>query len=454
MTIPLRTITIFAFSLLLAGNLRAKDIYESDIKEEQRIATFTISSANNDLEQASVAYSRSMNNLAWVYITDCGVKLDGIKGKLKGHEERIAKALNFLGFGLSSSSRQKLMDSFFKIKDNITSAYVKMNAVEKDVGAKLGVDVAWVRQMLSALKAACETTQDQAFCDAYQKAKAAIDRGDIVEVNNILNGVYGKLKAVQGADPSIDVPSSGPQVQPKAQSGGASSNVSQDQMDEIASVMEALQTACDNGNAAACEKLAMLKKLVDSRDFSGAAQLVGQIKNDPQMKAIVSGSSMGGGGGADNMSGMGGGKRSTQGSVPVIVDGEELVFVNGTAIKTVYAGKRLKKETVLKLKDMDAQPPYEVVSTRDWNFSIASTQKQSSATVYVVEFNIAEQGGRDEYTVSGWTVRSPDGSVFASGKDMPFQVNFTASGSYVVEVTGKTDLGSEFTIKSSIQISL
>jgi len=437
MNITLRTIAFLALSILFSANMQAKSIYDSDIKEEQRIATFTISSANNDLEQASVAYSRNMNNLAWVYITDCGVKLDGIKIKLKGHEERIAKAVNFLGFGLSKSSRQRLMDSYFRIKDNITSAYVKMNAVEKDVGAKLGVDVSWVRQMLSALKAACESTNDPAFCEAYEKAKAAIEAGNIAEVNSILMGIYSKLDSVKGSSPDIVVPA---QKQ--------TSSASPAQINEINRMIALLQKACDNGNEAACEALRKLQQKMSANDTAGAAALIAQMKNDPAIATILNGgTSSGGYTSADSSS-------FSSGTKIIPVDGEDLTFINGTAIKTVFAGTRLKSESVLKLTTPDAQPPYEVVSTRNWSFSISSTDKESSATVYVVEFTLVEQQGRDEYNVNGWTVLDSNGQVIANGATVPFEVKFTASGTYSVEISGETDMGSEFTIKSSIQISL
>ncbi|MBN1404609.1 MAG: hypothetical protein JW942_09110 [Opitutales bacterium] len=454
MKTSLRTLIVFALSIFACSVAQAQnkakstEIYESAIKEEQRVANFTISSANNDLEQASVAYSRNMNNLAWVYITDCGVKLDGIKGKLKGHEERIAKARNFFGFGLSMTTRQKHLDAYFRIKDNITKAYVKMNAVEKDVGTKLGIDVSWVRQMLSALKAACESTGDQAFCDAYQRAKAAIESGNISEVNRILSGIYGKLDAVKDSDPAIEVPSA-PAASSSSSVGtgyiGGTSNISSSQMDELASAVEALQDACASGNQAACEKLALIQKQIQDGNMAGAYATLNQMKNDPATANLFGGSS----------------SASTYGAAPssgklVLTDesGKELVFIDGNAIKRVYAGKRLKTESVLKLTDVNANPPYEVVSTRNWDFTIQSTQKQASATAYVMEFRLVEQGGRDEYTVSNWAVTDASGAVIASGADLPFEVNFTASGTYYVEISGQTDMGSEFTIRSSIQVAL
>ncbi len=463
MKLSLRTILALAIPFCICGTSSAKDIYESDIKEEQRVATFTISSANNDLEQASVVYSRGLNNLAWVYITDCGIKLDETKVRLKGHEERIAKALNFLGFGLSQTSRQKLMDSYFKIKDNISHAYVKMNAVEKDVGAKLGVDVTWVRQMLSALKAACEETKQAVFCDAYEKAKAAIASNNIVEVNRILMGVYQQLSAVGGGN--VEVPPPAPAAQtPAAQpqpipATPAASPFTSEQTSYIRQMMDALKRACDSGNDKACEYLSALNELYNNKDVNGVARLLQMILGDgevypalqppPSSKppfAIAGLSPAPSPATADPNS-----------PVVIKVGDKDLVFNKGVNIESVYAGssKRLKSETTRKITDMNANPPqFEVVSTRNWNLSIQSTPRQSSATAQAIEFNLTDLGGRMEFTLKNWTVTDASGSVIASGTEFPFLVTFTANGSYNIEVNGMTDIGSDFSIRSSIQIAL
>jgi len=458
-------------------------VYESKVKEEQRVATFTISDADNDLEQASKAYSRHMNNLAWVYITECGVKLDGTMAKLKGHPERVAKAVNFLGFGLSKSSRESLMKSYYKIKDNLNLSYQKMRAVELDVGKALGVDVTWVRQMLSALQQLCESTKNPTFCDAYEKAKAMMDKGDIQGVMSVLTSVAPQVQAA-AQENDIEAPAAGPSFGPTGGTGSSRGSYSSGSAlsPTAQSLLAQWQAACDNGDEKACDRIQLLNALdaaAQGGDESALAQLqaLARLNADCQngdqaacqkLDRLVSliKQAQGGNSGAAQAAAqlansvLNGGSRSGSGfggSQRVVVDGEEVTFINGTGVKTIYIGgqgMRLKKEVVLKLVDMNANPPYQEVSSRDWNFVVQNSQVQATATGAQYRFALVEQNGREDFRVSSWAVTSESGAVVASGTGSPFDVTFSAQGSYNVEVKGATtELGSDFTIKSIVDVS-
>lgn len=457
-------------------------ISDSKVREEQRVASFTVSDANNDLEQASKAYSRQMNNLAWVYITECGVKLDGTMAKLKGHPERIAKAVNFLGFGLAKSTREGLMKKYYKIKDDLNLAYQKMRAVELDVGKALGIDVTWVRQMLSALQQLCETTQNPTFCDSYEKAKAMMDKGDIRGVMSVLTSVAPQVQAAAQQN-DIEAPTSGPSIAPSTSSTRPSSYSIGEQLSPTAqSLVAQWQEACDNGDEKACERIQILNALdaaarSGDRNAMNQLQALARLSADcasgnqaacqklDQLAALIRQAQAGDSGAAQQAaqfasSVLGGGMPSSPsagGSQRVVVDGEEVTFINGTGVKTVYIGgqgMRLKKEVVLKLVDMNANPPYQEVSSKDWGFVVQNSLVQSTATGAQYRFALIEQNGREDYRVDSWTVTNESGAVVASGTGSPFDVSFTTPGSYNVEVKGATtELGSDFTIRSMVDVS-
>jgi hypothetical protein len=456
-------------------------VSDSKVREEQRVASFTVSDAGNDLEQASKAYSRQMNNLAWVYITECGVKLDGTMAKLKGHPERIAKAVNFLGFGLAKSTREDLMKKYYKIKDDLNLTYQKMRAVELDVGKALGIDVTWVRQMLSALQQLCETTQNPAFCDAYEKAKAMMDKGDIRGVMSVLTSVAPQVQAA-AEENDIEAPSSGPDTSAAPSSSRTSAQPSGSNLSPTAqSLVAQWQAACDNGDEKACERIQLLSALdaaarSGDRNAMNQLQALARLTTDcangnqaacqklDQLAALIRQAQAGDSSAAQEAAQfasrvLGGDTRksSSGGSQRVVVDGEEVTFLNGTGVKTVYVGgqgMRLKKEVVLKLVDMNANPPYQEVSSKDWNFVVQNSLVQSTATGAQYRFALIEQNGREEYRVESWTVTSESGAVVASGTGSPFDVSFTTPGTYNVEVKGvTTELGSDFTIRSVVDVS-
>jgi hypothetical protein len=178
---------------LAAAPAKPVTVTESGVKAEQRIATAMIGDAVNDLTHSSNAYGNGTYKYAWVYLTDCGVKLDQTKAKLKDHPARIQVALNFFGFTIGSDTRADLTKKYYKIKDDLERAYQKMSALEVDLGKKLGVDVASVRKIMSTFQILCETTKDPKYCEAYARLKGLLDSGDIAGLAQAIDSMGGLL---------------------------------------------------------------------------------------------------------------------------------------------------------------------------------------------------------------------------------------------------------------------
>ena len=502
-----RALFIAAATFALATSLQAatKTISDSDIKAEQRVATAMIADAVNDLSHSSNAYGNGTYKYAWVYLTDCGVKLDQTKSKLKDHPARIQVAVNFIGIGLSKDTRNGLTTKYYKIKDDLEHAYQKMSALEVDLGKKLGIDVASVRKIMSTLQILCDTTHDPKYCDAYARLKGMIDSGDIAGLAQAIEGMQGLLNeagnAAREAGVSVELPANthvttsgaaagqggssadspaARQAASQAQSLISSLNPNDPNTSAYTSALQATQQAAANGDQAAarrlsamdqaradcarnvpgaCERLqqmlALLAKCVNGSDPSACSQLdslVGQTLSNPG--SYTGGNGVGGNGGNGSL---GGGSSAMNGPQKVNVDGVEVTFVNGTVIKTTYlggAGMRLKKEVVLKITNPDANPPsYSEVSSRDWNLVIQNSTVQSTATGAVVRFSLIDEGGRTDFKIKSWTVTSATGTVIQSGAEMPADVTFTQAGTVTVEVKGTTELGSDFTIRSNPEVS-
>jgi hypothetical protein len=503
-----KALVFLASVVVFAAPLRAQEITEYKIKEEQRVADFTIKDADNDLEQAGTAYTRKLNNLAWVYITECGVKLDGQMVKLKGHPERIAKA-TWLGFPLSKSTRQVHLDKYMKLKDRMNLTYQKMQAIEKDVGKALGIDTTWVREMLSLLKTLCDETKDPQFCDAYEKAKASMMAGQSQDVARTLSSIWDKANAAaqglreKGIDVSAPVQKSAAEVTSAATTGTRTGSVTSGAT-MVDKFVSDLATRCQNGDEAACaaqQKLAELlndpaRKSVINKLLSECAkgnakaaavrdELIslaaacqdGDEEACDQLDELLSsliknfGGVVGGSGAKTQGGNSGAADKPARAPEPVsgpitIVDenGETITMKldgEGRMTKQVYAGTRIKKETLVRvLVSPDAKQPYkqsdlvlEESESRDWNFSLEKASKDSSASASVVSFDLKEKANRTEFTVSGWSVKNSSGTVIATGAEVPFDVTFTESGAYTVEVSGTTEWGSTFTIKTSFNVT-
>jgi hypothetical protein len=485
------TLAITAFSFFAAISLNgapAKEIYGSDIKAEQRQAEARIKDAENDLQLSSNAFGNATYKYAWVYLNDCGVKLDMTKAQIKEEPARIAVAVNGLGFNYGQASRKELSDKYYSIKKNLDHSFLLMSKLEEDLGKKIGVDVATVRKYMSALKILCEKTKDPQYCDLYDRMKSALESNDIAALQAAILEAAPLISKGKADNPDAnieDVPtktniSSPGGVQGSAQTQSAATGAANSSNPAVKGLYVSMQEKCNQGDQKACECLQMLDWLdqaVRNGDPNAAAwvnsifeldqkckngdqsacdkrdQLISQLnmlRNSnpngplPSVPSVTSSSAK---------------PAIPSGKTSLMVGGKELIFNNGQSIETTYIGGQgqlLKQERVLKIVDMGRQPPYDVVSQRNWKFAIKSDITKSVAGEgCVYRFTFLDEGGLDAFTVKSWSVRDESGATIASGDSaLTLDATFKTPGSYTVEVRGVTqDLGSEFTITSVVEIS-
>jgi hypothetical protein len=109
----------------------------------------------------------------------------------------------------------------------------------------------------------------------------------------------------------------------------------------------------------------------------------------------------------------------------------------------------------------DSPNTYSVTKTpgeaRSWSFAVApvsGSEKKSSGSL-TITLAVTDKNGGTGFTISKWEITGPSGSPSldqTSGAEV--HATFTASATYIVQVSGTTDWGSPFVIKSSLPVGV
>ncbi len=492
----------FALMLLASASLALpafgapapKPIYESEIRLEQDIATARIKDARNDLHQSEVSFSHQMYFRSWFYITECRAKIKMTEERLKGHPERIIRAIsNFLGIRLGQKDRDKWTASYMKIKDDINLTYRELRAVETDVGQKLGIDITAYSQYLAMLKALCDdenVPNRQAYCAAYDKAMAAMESGNI-------NGLREAIAAVQDQATQQAINSGKDVAQPPPDTrggaaasgsaagtttggtsaagaatggttavgtttggtttggttpGGASSGPSAAQVQQAQQILADKIAANVPGAAVLAERVRDLQKRCNGGDSAACRELVdliGSIIRGEEPKPFQAA-------GSNTAIRI---KTSDGQEVTIRLDGE------GVVIKQRWNGRKggsIASETKQRLLlNPNATEPYgtgdidwQDVESRAWSFGISNETLEQSGSVSVQQLTLADAGGRTEFSVTAWKVTDSAGNVVAEGSGNSIEARFTQTDNYTIEVRGITEWKTEFCIVSELAITL
>ena len=184
---------------------------------------------------------------------------------------------------------------------------------------------------------------------------------------------------------------------------------------------------------------------------------------------LASGETLGGGGGG------GGGAVPDANSRFVGSDGSEIVipadfdWKNGvaTGIEKTYVGGRggrLIRETKVTFRPSPSpgQPNTFVVArengeTRSWAFdvnTVPGSEKKSTGSL-AIALELADRNGATGFAVADWRIGGPSGPVsVGNSPGNQASATFTASGEYAVQVSGKTDWGSDFVIKKTLPVGV
>lgn len=137
-----------------------------------------------------------------------------------------------------------------------------------------------------------------------------------------------------------------------------------------------------------------------------------------------------------------------------------------TGIEKVYVGGRggrLLRETQVTFRPTPGtQPNTYVVNRQDgevrsWAFDVTrvpGSEKKSTGSL-TVAFALNDRNGSSAFTTENWTITGPSGQMpleNASGNQAT--ATFTSSGDYELAVTGKTEWGSDFTIRKTFPVGV
>jgi hypothetical protein len=126
-------------------------------------------------------------------------------------------------------------------------------------------------------------------------------------------------------------------------------------------------------------------------------------------------------------------------------------------------GARLVQEVKVTVVAAPTDSPntYSVTKTpgeaRSWSFAVApvsGSEKKSSGSL-TITLAVTDKNGGTGFTISKWEITGPSGSPSldqTSGSEV--HATFTASATYTVQVSGTTDWGSPFVIKSSLPVGV
>src|ERR1017187_8917585 len=140
-----------------------------------------------------------------------------------------------------------------------------------------------------------------------------------------------------------------------------------------------------------------------------------------------------------------------------IATGIEKVFVGGR-------GGRLIRETKVTFRPNPSpgQPNTFVVArengeVRSWAFDVQTvpgTEKKSTGSL-TIAFELTDRNGATGFTIEKWDISGPGGSPAVSNSaGAQATATFAASGEYTIQVSGKTDWGSAFTIKKTLPVGV
>ena len=172
---------------------------------------------------------------------------------------------------------------------------------------------------------------------------------------------------------------------------------------------------------------------------------------------------------------VGGAGPGAMGAKYVAEDGSEMVippdfdWKNGeaTGIERVYVGgkgARITRETKVTFRPTPSpsSPNTYVVNrvdgeSRTWAFEVAPVSSSEKKAAGSLSFTLAlsDHNGGTGFTVTKWDITSPSGSPTLSGTSgAQATATFTASATYTIAVSGTTDWGSTFVIKSSLPVGV
>jgi hypothetical protein len=465
---------LLAQLLILAGfgqDAPPVEYSKSQLETEQRIMKAQISDANYHIDRAIKSVASNLPDLAKVSLLRATGRVAQIDEVMKAHPERIER-LAFSLFYSRETVRGELRASYDKLRDEFGAVEDAMFALRRDMLRKgfLGEEL---KQQLAVVDTASKLLPElekknpalaAEVRDLITKINDALARGDTATAEALIKQLNAKLEDsgfrqnVEDAKKSIGGGGSGGGSAATDGSGSAPVPAAAATIAGPNGQPVAIPGASAEGNGKV--------RLADGTevDITGATvQPDGSIlladgrtiKDGKLVAAVIAPATPG------------------QNAKLYDADGNEIsdefVWENGEGkgVDKVYVGgkgNRLVRETKVTVKATPSASKantYEVTKTpgesRSWAFvvaPVAGSEKKASGS-YAVAVALTDKSGATGFTAAKWEITGPAGSPTLDTSSGPqVTATFTQSGTYTVQVSGTTDWGSSFAIKSSLKIGV
>lgn len=449
---------LLAQLLILTGfGQTPTEFSKSQLETEQRIMKAQTSDANYHIDRAIKSVSASLPDSAKVSLLRATGRVAQIDEVMKAHPVHIER-LSFSLLYSRESVRKELRTAYNKLRDEFGAVEDAMFALRHDMLRK-GLFGEELKQQIAVLDAATKLLPEIEKTNPELAAKVrslieqinqALASGDTAKAGELIQQLNGLL---EGAGYKQNIADAKSKIGGGADGSGATG---------VASVLGAngQPVAIPGATAVAGGKA----RLADGTevDLNGAQVLPdgsirladGRIIKDGRLVSA----------GPVNP-----GKDARLYDADGNEISDEFVWENGEGkgIDKVYVGgkgNRLVRETKVSVRATpNASKPntYEVTKTpgesRTWAFVVApepGSEKKATGS-YTVAVALTDKSGATGFTAAKWEITGPAGSPSLGNSSGPqVTATFSQSGTYSVQVSGTTDWGSPFVIRSSLKIGV
>lgn len=465
----------FTVFLLLAmkPSLQADDAAppsSRELREEQRLIRSHLTTTTRELREARTNFTSGLYHTAWIGVGAAGIEHDNAKRLIDGHPQRIERFAGIFGGG--ESTRRNLREGFDDLHAQWHRLQRDVISMERDIGEQLGIDVAWGRTLLDSLKRMREATSDpelRAQLDAtIARLEAVVRSGNADAFAQAVAEGERVLREGMARDSGAAAAVTG-EVREGLQAGRgqASAGVGIRAVHPAArSLLDQIEARLADPNLSPAERARLeemrreLNQALAAGDHERIQRLVSAGLSPRQ-----NGTPTVGGHRASNLI------SNHPGTPPgfmAVLDPEtgEIRFFRNNDFSGVNAGYsagvrggRILKEARETLDEVPAlggttifRP--RVLEERVWTLRIQRVSEEVTTDGYRVQFRLADGRHSGNFKVSDWEIISPDGTTAGTGRGgNEFEFTFPSAGEYSVIARGMTDWGSEFSIRSGLDVA-
>jgi hypothetical protein len=446
---------------------------KSQLETEQRIMKADLTDTNFHIDRTIKSIAADLPDSAKVSLLRATAKISELDDLMKGHGERIER-LSFSLFYSRETVRQDLRTSFAKLRDDFGSAEDSMYAVRKDM-LKKGIFGEALKQQIAVLDALPKLLADldkkdpataQKVRDLRDQINAALAAGDSEKASSLLGQLTDTLK---GAGYSDAISNAVQKINDSGNSGptGSGGSAGAQTLQGGGSLAPGADGAVLTGPDGQTTKIPGASIL----DGGKARLKSGEVVDMNGSKVLPNGDVLL----ADGRTIKNGNLfDQNPGADAKLLDGDqnevsdEYVWKDGMGqgVDKKYVGgkgARLVQEVKVTVvaKPTDTANTYSVTKTpgeaRSWAFVVAPVQgseKKSSGSL-TITLAVSDKNGGTGFTISKWDITSSAGSpTLEQSSGSQVLATFSSSATYTVQVSGTTDWGSQFVIKSSLPVGV